>query len=465
MKRLVAVRLPCHPTHHAQYIVVNGIDTELSINDGTLESTANERLNIGNKRSRETVSVERAVLNQRVGITNLQLKSRSVNTREVSTARRLVLLRLQRKRINVDTRRTRNVRVVLVRLHQVEVAALADRETIVTVQLQLHSRSRVARKQRARVLVVQRTKNVREVRPLVVSQHTLQIIHITRSNQVVVLHNPDQLLHRVVEVQTNTVVRSRQTLLARKLKLLNQILVRHLRETTTLISVKVNVVNVQRCTTQTQVSQALVRSDNQLRRLLELNVDANLMVLKRNQRKRQTNIAVEPELQRNVQSLTRLVLSRPLLKRAGELGLSAEATLTNHLLVTSLLTRRDSQLTPNLEPSAVLLVNTLTTDLNLNVLNQMMTNVINPTERGTLALNLGQINLHVNTVDQIAVTRNQRSNTLAEISLTTNVYTPPFGVFNLSSQIDMVKGLEHILSLILIRPTTICSLNCIHKIH
>jgi len=83
------------------------------------------------------------------------------------------------------------------------------------------------------------------------------------------------------------------------------------------------------------------------------------------------------------------------------------------------LSRRNCQLTPDLEPSAVLLVNTLTSDLNLDVLNQMVTNVIDPTERRTLALNLGQINLHVNAVNQIAVTRNERGHSLSEIGLST----------------------------------------------
>jgi len=45
-----------------------------------------------------------------------------------------VLLRGEREGIHVDANR-RHVRVVLVRLHQVEVVALADRETVVAVQL------------------------------------------------------------------------------------------------------------------------------------------------------------------------------------------------------------------------------------------------------------------------------------------------------------------------------------------
>ncbi len=252
-KNLVAIGLTSHTGHYAEDVIVDGKDTKLGINNCAFESTANEGLDIGNKRSGETIGIERAVLNQGVGIANLELEGGGVNTREVGTARRLVLLRLEGERVHVDSGRTRNVAVVLVGLHQVEVASLADRESIVSVELKLHCRSRVARKQRTTVLVVERTQNIREVRPLVVGKNTLEVINITGGNQVVVLHNPDQLLHRVVEVQTNSVVGGGQSLLTCELQLLNQVLVRDLGEATTLISVKVDVVNIQSSTSQTQV--------------------------------------------------------------------------------------------------------------------------------------------------------------------------------------------------------------------
>jgi hypothetical protein len=64
----------------------------------------------------------------------------------------------------------------------------------------------------------------------------------------------------------------------------------------------------------------------------------------------------------------------------------------------------------------------LTTDLDLNVADQNVTDVVDPTKAERFissgsggALNKGKGNLKVNTVNQITITRNGASNTLAEI--------------------------------------------------
>ena len=60
-----------------------------------------------------------------------------IDTRHVARARGLVFFRLEGKRVDVDTRRIGDVRVVLVGLYEVEVRALAFREAVVTVEEEL----------------------------------------------------------------------------------------------------------------------------------------------------------------------------------------------------------------------------------------------------------------------------------------------------------------------------------------
>ena len=55
----------------------------------------------------------------------IQLQDGVVDTREIAGARGLVLLGVQRKRVQIDAAAGGDAGVVLVRLHQVEVAAQA----------------------------------------------------------------------------------------------------------------------------------------------------------------------------------------------------------------------------------------------------------------------------------------------------------------------------------------------------
>jgi hypothetical protein len=106
-KLLVRVCESAHAAHHTQHVVVQGIHAHLG----------------------------RAGTNHRVQ-GHRQLERGLVDTREVARAARLVLLRAQSERVHVDTR-ARRARVVLERLHLVEVATLTLREAVLAVQLQL----------------------------------------------------------------------------------------------------------------------------------------------------------------------------------------------------------------------------------------------------------------------------------------------------------------------------------------
>ena len=169
---------------------------------------------------------------------------------------------------------------------------------------------------------------------------------------------------------------------------------------------------------------------------VELQVDADLVVLKSNQRQRQTRVAAEPELQRNVQSVHRRAAGNDLRgKRLTAIAVvvTARTTLvdqvgqlrdvTDHLGVTGLLSRLLRELVPNVEPVTIMLINTLATDLNLNVADDVVTNPVEPSELSTravrrLELNLRQSSLEVHAVDQITITLNGAGDLLAEVRST-----------------------------------------------
>jgi len=126
------------------------------------------------------------------------------------------------------------------------------------------------------------------------------------------LDYPDKLLTRVVEVKLNLVGRRTYRLIASELKLLNEVLVWVLGHTTALISVKEDVVNVERSSyerlvvsdgylgTSGVVAIKRINSPEALINRTKVDVNLNLVVLKSNQRKSKTRVASVPELQRNV---------------------------------------------------------------------------------------------------------------------------------------------------------------------
>jgi len=103
---LVRIGKSSHTTHHTQHIVVRRINTHRGA---------------------------RRHANRVVG--HREEEGRVINARQVAGARGLVLLGLQGERVDVDAHR-RHVGVVLVGLHLVEVATLADLEAVVAVELE-----------------------------------------------------------------------------------------------------------------------------------------------------------------------------------------------------------------------------------------------------------------------------------------------------------------------------------------
>ena len=425
-----------------------------------------------------------------------------------------MLLGLQGKRVHVDARR-RRARVVLVRLHHAEIATLALREAILTVELQLanlhrvlaraahtglehHLREEVVRRvleerrlvARAREVRVQPRRarqrgtlgdtqtrevgtrgTIRRRRDQVarnattqrtarkdVHDHTLrrEVVGVVERlasvdlldegrlgarvravHERVALAHPHQLLHRVVKVQLDLVARARDRLGTRELQLLNQVLVRLLGKAATLLRVQVDIVDVQRRGSERlnrRRCRALVV--HAVDPLLELHVDAHLVVLERDERDRQTRVAAEPELQRDVQRLGR----RAGTGRARVRQLSASARgvqrislavlhehqvvrVADHVIQTADRARVLRQLRPDLHPVAILAVNTLTAHLELHHLDQAVTDVVQPTEAvdtrvvARAEVDRRQNHLHIRAVHQVGVTVDDRRHTLVEVRL------------------------------------------------
>jgi hypothetical protein len=412
-----------------------------------------------------------------------------VDTGQVAGAAGLVLLGLEREGVHVDAHRG-DVRVVLVGLHLVEIAALTHLEAVVAVELEerrhhgvlarhaLHARHGVARLQHGPV------PPVAEVEGLL----SLPGVHhrVVARHEGVALDHPDELLTGVVEVQLELVGGGRDGLLARELEGLDQVLVGHLRELAALVRVEVDVVHVEGRRHQVRVVHAVtdgvvVGGDlgshvpAEVSQVVELEVHAHLVVLERDQGERKARVAAEPELERDVQG----VLRRAVAHLLEGVGLARRAVVvaaltalhqqvgelrhvTHHLGVARLLARLLRELIPDVEPVAIVLVDALATDLNLDVLDEVVAHPVEPAELRTRAVrglegHLGEGGLEVHTVDQITVALDRARHLLAEARGTVErvlnglhrevgvaaIYHLEKGNLRVTRQIDVLGAIGH----------------------
>ena len=113
IKVLIRVRESSHTAHNSQHVIIGSIH-------------ANSRAQVRANRVVRHGKKQRGV----------------VNSRQVARATWLMLLWLQSKRVHVNTN-SRDVGVVLVRLHPIEVVTITHLESVVTVKLQQGSNGRV----------------------------------------------------------------------------------------------------------------------------------------------------------------------------------------------------------------------------------------------------------------------------------------------------------------------------------
>jgi len=220
---------------------------------------------------------------------------------------------------------------MLVDLDLIEVTAFASAETIMTIELEFSDTDWVARGL-TKVHLLE-SINLSRVQLVVGPLVTNEVEVKARALNVnILLDHPDQLLSWVIEVNPDLVATSTDRFITSELELLDQILVMFLGKSATLISIQINIVNIQsscsKMSLELTVSSIMwiTSVDEQFVEFTELNVNSNLMVLESNQRKSQTNVTVEPELERDIQSVTGTSLTF-------EVGTAESSSVSNHTIV------------------------------------------------------------------------------------------------------------------------------------
>ena len=176
-------------------------------------------------------------------------------------------------------------RVVLLGLNLPEVVALTLVKAVLTVELETALADNVIVRERRHCLATRAVQTNR------------------------ILEHPDQLLDGVVECQINASRRVCDGLVLVVLELLDEVLMALLGKTTTLLRVKLNLVNVEgrrqvvgelldRTITRTAEGS---RSLDHIDRIVKCDVEADLVVLKGDQRESQSRVAVEPELEGDIE--------------------------------------------------------------------------------------------------------------------------------------------------------------------
>jgi len=179
----------------------------------------------------------------------------------------------------------------------------------------------------------------------------------------------------------------------------------------------------------------ILNSPQALTNRSEIDVNLDLVVLESNKRKSKTGVSAKPEEEGDVQGGLRKGLSGGTnLTGATNSGtrtidLSEErisdvcelSGVANHLVVTGLLLGRQGKLVPDVHPVTILAVNSLTTDLDLDLSDELLTGVVQPTgidRAGRALVNLGESNLNIGAVSKISVSGDGARNTATKISLT-----------------------------------------------
>ena len=263
------------------------------------------------------------------------------------------------------------------------------------------------------------------------------------------LNDPDKLLARVVEVELDLVGGGPNGLVSSELELLEQVLVGVLRHLPALISVKEDVVNVERRGNKgllvrrgnrdgSGVGANAVDGPEALADGAEIKVDLDLVVLEGNQGEGKSRVPAEPELEGHVERGLRkgVAGSANLGGRArgsagarntgegrvrdvGELG-----GVSNHLEVSTLLLGGERDLVPDVHPVSVLAINALSADLNLNLGDELLADEVHPAgingsgSTGSHRLvDLGEGDLEVGAVSKISVAGDRARHAASEVSL------------------------------------------------
>jgi len=331
-----------------------------------------------------------------------------VDAGEVARTGRLVFFRLESERVRVHTR-VRGTGVVLERLDLVEVLTLLFLETVLAVEDQLERVKRtrgqgergtffgpLSRRTAGTNVEEGRTRTFRDRHVAVGHASITRVgVKLNRASRrrvggevpvlgvggAAVVEAPHQFLDRVVVGQAHLLGGpGSHRVGTRVLHLFDEVFVTLLGEATTLFRVQVHVVTP-------HLEGRAIGVDGELRG--QVKVDADFVVLKRDQRQVQTRVAVEEEQEREKHSVR---------ARGDRVG--------RHLTVRSLLGRIQVKLGVQSPPLLVVLVDALTTNGQLNILDRTLGNPARirfsgTRQRGEAVLG-DKFNVHV--TDQITVT-------------------------------------------------------------
>jgi len=281
------------------------------------------------------------------------------------------------------------------------------------------------------------------------------------------LDNPDKLLTGVVEVELDLVGGGTDRLVASELELSDEVLVGVLCESTALIGVEEDVVNIEGSSNQglvvcgggglgTRASAGnVLNSPEALVDGAQVQVDLDLVVLEGDQRKGKTGVGAVPELEGHVKGGLgkSLAGSADLAGSVGitgsidvsEEGIGDEGKLggvTNHLEVTLLLVSSHGELVPDVHPVTVLTVNALTTNLNLNLRDKLLSREVQPTSiLGHALVDLRKSNLKVGAVGKITIAADGACHAAAKVGLTVEGLLDRFdGKVGISAVGDLPEG-------------------------
>ena len=116
------------------------------------------------------------------------------------------------------------------------------------------------------------------------------------------MNNPDEFLNGVVEVEFDFVGGGVDGFITSELKLFDEVFVRNLGETTTFISVEVDIINIERSGFNRGKRKVRFRGPEAFFGTAEFEVDFDFVILKSDKGEGKTRVAAKPELKRNIES-------------------------------------------------------------------------------------------------------------------------------------------------------------------
>jgi len=251
----------------------------------------------------------------------------------------------------------------------------------------------------------------------------------------------------VVKIQLNLDVSVDGRFVTSELKLINKVFVRSLSESASFVSVEVDVVNEESSILEGRDTESIItcsctstassgdRSGNIAFTLgSEFKVELDFVVLKSNKRKSKTRVSAEPELKGDIEGSC---------VGSGKTSSGKSNSVTNHVIVTRSEASWNSKFIPDSEPVTVVLIDSLTTNFNFDLLDKHVANIVDPSEEvgRDSRLNRRKSYLKVDSVDKVTVSRNSAGNSLTEISSTVKGLFDRFhGEVSVSSVDNLEEG-------------------------